>query len=231
MSGQKFCEKCGASFSAKGASVAQANVATTMPNASAPTMKNSSAAAGSLFDPNRMAYVIKEKFWDWGSGPIYDATGKEIGKMHRKILSIRRRIEFQELNGTIAASIHQKLLSIRQTYDLHDGDNGPLIGRFSKSLFSILRPKFELVDPNGKIIMTAQGKFMGFDIELFRGSSKDPKDKIAEVHKADRWRDVFFSGAWDFSDTYGVKVIDPSIDRKLLMGFVITIDNVLFDKK
>jgi uncharacterized protein YxjI len=178
-----------------------------------------------------MAYVIKEKFWDWGSGPIYDASGKEIGKMHRKILSIRRRIEFQELNGTIVASIHQKLLSIRQTYDLHDGDNGPLIGRFSKSLFSILRPKFELVNEAGQILMTAQGKFMGFDIELFRGNSRDPKDKIAEVHKADRWRDVFFSGVWDHSDTYGVKVIDPAIDRKLLLGFVITIDNVLFDNQ
>jgi uncharacterized protein YxjI len=159
-----------------------------------------------------------------------DATGKEIGKMHRKVISIRSTIEFLELDGRISAKIDRKLIAIRPTYDIYDGD-GRQIGRFSKNLFSFLRPRFELKDETGKIIMTAQGKVMGWDFKIFQGESRSDNDVVAEVHKADRWQDVFFSGGWNFSDTYGVKVIDPNIDRKLLMGFVITIDNVLHDHK
>jgi len=220
-SGQTTCEKCGAKIGGA------AGATTSMPRT---TSAAPSAGAGGLFDPSRNVYVIKEKFWDLGSGPIYDAKGQQIGKMHRKILSIRRKIEFQELDGRTIASIQMKILAIRPTYDLTD-DKEQIIGRFSKTLFSFLRPKFELKDPNtGKILLNAQGKVFGFDFTVFKGESKDPKDMVAEVHKADRWRDVLFAGGWDFSDTYGVKITDPSIDRRLIIGFVITIDNVLHDK-
>lgn len=226
-SGQQFCEKCGASL-VEGVSVVH-NQTTNSASTSKPTTSVPPSSSGGLFDPSRNAYVVKEKFWDLGSGPIYDAKGQQIGKMHRKLLSIRKKIEFQEMDGRTIASIQMKIIAIRPTYDLYDaGDK--TIGRFSKTLFSFLRPKFELKDPTtGKILMNAQGKVFGFDFQIFRGESKDPKDIIAEVHKADRWRDVFFAGGWDFSDTYGVKVIDMSIDRRLLLGFVITIDNVLHD--
>ena len=60
-----------------------------------------------IFDLTRMEYVIKQKFWNWGNGPIFDAEGNEIGKIFRKILSIRHCIEFQELEGTISASIEK----------------------------------------------------------------------------------------------------------------------------
>ena len=218
--GQKFCEKCGATLPTSAPAGGKApSPQTTMPPR---------AVAGGLFDPSRTYYVIKEKFWDWGSGPIYDEKGQEIGKMHRKLLSIRKRIEFQELDGTICAYIARKLIAIKPTYDLHDPDETHL-GRFSKTLLSIFRPVFELYDPSGNIICSAQGKFMGFDFKIFKGKSKDDNDLVAEIHKADRWRDIFIGGAFDFSDTYAVKVIDSSIDRKLLLGFVIAIDNVLHD--
>jgi uncharacterized protein YxjI len=184
-----------------------------------------------LFDPRRLGYVIKEKFWDWGSGPIYDEHGNEIGKMHRKIFSIRKRIEFMELDGSISAYIAQKLLAIKPTYDLHL-PNETRIARISKTFFSFFRPKFYLKNSDGKEIMfTAQGKFMGFDFKIFRGQSVDDKDLVGEIHKIDRWRDVFFSGIMDMTDTYALKVIDPSVDRKYLLGLVIAIDNAVHDTK
>ena len=53
----------------------------------------------------------------------------------------------------------------------------------------------------------------------------------AEIRKADRWRDVFLGGIADFSDTYAVKILDPTLDRRTALGFVIAIDNILHDQK
>jgi len=38
-------------------------------------------------------------------------------------------------------------------------------------------------------------------------------------------------GMFDFSDTYAVQILDPEYDRRLLLGFVIAIDNSVHDKK
>ncbi len=97
-------------------------------------------------------------------------------------------------------------------------------------MFSLIRPHFEFEDPQThKIILSAQGEVMSWDYNIFRGRSKDQKDKVAEIHKADGWNNKFFVGSWNFSDNYGVKILDPSMDRRLLLGFIIIIDNTLFD--
>lgn len=230
--GQNFCEKCGSRLPTTDPmenpqeTAAPQNTQNFSPTShQTPHMNYTSRG---LFDPNHMSYVLKEKYWDFGSGPIYDTAGRQIGSMKRKLLSIRSRIELYEANGQLAGAINRKLIAIKPTYTLHDEyDN--IIGRFEKTLLSLIHPKFYLKDSNGNIVMTAQGKFMGFDFKIRKGSSIDDRDLIAEIHKADRWRDVFFSGGWDFGDTYGIKIHNPSVDRRLLLGFVIAIDNVLHD--
>ena len=60
-----------------------------------------------LFDESREYYLLKEKFWDWGSGEILDKEGKIVGYMHRQIFSLRAKIEFKEVdNATISAAIN-----------------------------------------------------------------------------------------------------------------------------
>ena len=53
----------------------------------------------SLLNPDRNYYVIKEKLWDWGSGDIYDESGATIGRMKRKLLSLRAEITVDEPDG------------------------------------------------------------------------------------------------------------------------------------
>jgi uncharacterized protein YxjI len=120
------------------------------------------------------------------------------------------------------------LIAIKPTYDLHAEDE-TLLARLSKTLFSILRPKIELKDQNGNVILTAQGKFMGFDFQIYKG--KDESAVVAEIRKADRWRDVFLQGLMDFSDTYALKIHDKALDRRIALGFVVAIDNMLHDNK
>ncbi len=178
-----------------------------------------------LFDFSRKYYVLKEKYWDWGSGPILDEHGNKIGSMSRKILSIRKRIDFKEVDGTISAYIEKKLIAISPTYDLRD-PQGNLIGRLSKAILTFIFPKFYLLNPRGKKIMVAQGSFMRFSFTV-----KDMKGNlIATIDKADKWRDIFIGNLFDFSDTYIVKIENPFVDRRLLLGFVIAIDNTFHDK-
>jgi uncharacterized protein YxjI len=214
--GQKFCEKCGAT--ADGASSAPVQVKVGKGTTSV------AAGHGGLFDQSRNFYILKEKYWDWGSGPILDETNKEIGKMHRKLLSLRAKIEFQEMDGTISASIKKKLVSVKPTHSLVDADD-KMLGRLKKTFWSFIRPKFYFEDAKGNKMFEAQGKFMGFNFTVTDMSGK----LLATINKADKWRDIFLKGLFDFKDTYALKIEDPDVDRRNLLGFVIAIDNTLHD--
>ncbi|MFQ6123164.1 MAG: LURP-one-related family protein [Candidatus Heimdallarchaeota archaeon] len=225
---QRFCSQCGAtvhladSAAMKIPSPADAEL---RPEPFAPT-RAGAPRPSALFDPAREYYFLREKYWDWGSGPIYDRAGNEIGHMHRRILSIRKLIEFKEAdNQTIAATINQKIVTIRPTYDIKDATDN-LRGRVKKKLTSVFRPSLWLEDHRGKKILKAQGNFMGFHFTI-----QDQKGNlVAEVEKADKWRDFFLNGIFDYGDSYGIHIKDPQVDRLLIVGLTIAIDNICHDQ-
>ncbi len=219
---QNFCEKCGSPIPASVRQVETAPIRTTL---AAPRSYPSSQPGG-LFDINRNYYILKEKYWDWGSGDILDEHNQIIGKMKRIILSIRRRVELQEVDGTIAATIHAKIVSARGAQDLKD-PQGNLIARIKKKILSFFRPVFFLEDPNGVQYFRAQGRFMGWSFKVYDVTTGNV---IAEIEKADLWRDVFLGGLLDFKDTYALRILDNETDRRILVGFVLSIDNVLHDR-
>lgn len=212
--GQKFCEKCGAKIDES------APVPSQIESVAKP------APSGGLFDINRNYYVLKEKYWDWGSGDILDEKGQPIGRMHRKIFSLRRKVELMELDGTIQATIHAKIVSARGSQDLKDPE-GNMIARIKKAILSVFRPKFFLESPDGEKWYEAQGKFMGWSYKV---TNFKTGELVAEIEKADRWRDIFLGGLFDFKDTYALRIHDNKTDRRILLGFVLSIDNVLHDK-
>jgi len=230
----KFCEKCGSPVKSSEQQSEQASTPITPSPMTTTPMDTTSITTlgfqpydrpGGLFDINRNYYVLKEGYWDWGSGDILDEKNQIIGKMKRIILSIRRRVELLEVDGTVSATIHAKIFSARGAQDLKD-PQGNLIARIKKKIFSIFRPKFFLEDVNGKRYFEAQGKFMGWSFKVTDMSG----NLIAEIEKADRWRDIFLGGLFDFKDTYALRILDNTTDRRILLGFVLSIDNVLHDK-
>jgi uncharacterized protein YxjI len=51
------------------------------------------------------------------------------------------------------------------------------------------------------------------------------------VGKSDFFRDLILGGTiFDFQDTYAVRVLDREYDRRLILGFVVAIDNSVHDK-
>ena len=222
---QKFCEKCGTAIkSSQEKNEKEITYIAPIPSSTIMGFQKYDHPGG-LFDLDRNYYILKEKYWDWGSGDILGKDGEIIGKMRRVILSIRRRVELLELDGTISATIHSKIISARGAQDLKD-PQGNMIARIKKKITSVFRPKFFLEGPNGQRFFEAQGKFMGWSFKVTDMSG----NLIAEIEKADRWRDVFLGGLLDYNDTYALRILDNQTDRRILLGFILSIDNVLHDR-
>ncbi len=190
-----------------------------------PITARQSRGTGKLFDPDRDFYVLHEKYWDWGSGDILDEQANLIGKMHRKWISLRGLIELKEMSGEVKATIHRKILAVRQTFDLKDKYGEP-IARFRRAILAIIHPKVYMENPAGDKVLEARGNFMRWDYEIWDVSDGH---KVAEIHKLDKWRDVFLGGIFDFADQYAVHIVDPNVDRRLVLGFALAIDNSMHD--
>jgi len=179
-----------------------------------------------LLSPGVNYFILKEKWWDWGSGDIYNEKGTPIGKMHRKVISLRALTEVTETDGTLVFTVNKKLVSIRASYMLKDAHEN-MLGRTNRKILTFFRPKLWLEDEDGKKLLEAQGNFLGRDFKI-----KDSKGNLkAKVGKSDFFKDLVFGGVFDYSDTYAVQILDSEYDKRLLLGFVIAIDNSVHDKK
>jgi uncharacterized protein YxjI len=182
-------------------------------------------AQAGLLSPELDYYVIKEAWWDWGSGDIFNREGSAIGKMHRRVISMRALTEMTELDGTQVFTINKKLISMRPSYMIKDAE-GNLLGRTNRKILTLFRPKLWLENEDGVKLLEAKGNFLGknFDVKAMDGNLK------AKIGKSDFFKDLVFGGLFDFSDTYAIKIMDPNYDKRLLLGFVIAIDNSVHDK-
>ncbi len=197
-----------------------------MSDASTSQMETNESAETELSSQRVDYFVLKEKWWDWGSGDIYDGKGIPVGKMHRKVVSLRALTEVTETDGTLVFTVNRKIVSIRASYIIKDAQENTL-GRTNRKILTLFRPKLWLEDEDGKKLLEAQGNFLGRDFKI-----KDSKGNLkAKIGKSDFFKDLVLGGVFDFSDTYAVQILDPEFDKRLLLGFVIAIDNSIHDEK
>jgi uncharacterized protein YxjI len=195
-------------------------------NVNVDVTKMNSVAGTGLLSPELNYYILKEKWWDWGSGDIFNQHGASVGKMHRRVISLRALTEVSEVNGIQVFTVNKKLVSIRPSYMIKDVE-GRLLGRTNRKILTIFRPKLWLEDSEGRKLLEAKGNFLGKNFEV-----KDMDGKLkAKIGKSDFFKDLVLGGLFDFSDTYAIKILDSSYDKRLLLGFVIAIDNSVHDKK
>jgi uncharacterized protein YxjI len=179
----------------------------------------------SLLDPTIEYYVLHEKVWKFGGGEIFNPAGEQVGAMKRKLLSMRAEISLEEPNGEVLCTINRKLISARPIYDVKLPDD-TMIGRAKAALIAF-RGSIMMYDANDNQVFKAQGGVTKWNFEI-----RDPKDKnrvFAVIKKADKFRDVFLP-AFNFKDRYVIHVVDPNVDRLMLLAYAVIIDNTYHDK-
>ncbi|MFX1351509.1 MAG: LURP-one-related family protein [Promethearchaeota archaeon] len=214
-----YCSKCGTEATDPGARFCN--------NCGAPLTeeaKESTHQTYGLLNPSNTFYLLHEQMWDWGYGDIYNEKGSVIGRMKRIILSLRRDIELQNPDGTIVGKVRRKIIALRPIFDIFDAE-GNMIGRTKQKLLSVFRPAIWLEDPEGNKLMKAQGNFMKWNFKI----TDEKKKLVAEIEKADKWRDVFLGGVFDFSDKYAIRIYGD-IDRLTVLGFAIAVDDAYHDQ-
>lgn len=222
---QEFCEICGAKFSSDIIMPTDKKFNNLTTNVNILTQLQS----GELFDLNRKYYIIKKKYKDSRDGAIFDENGQIIGKLSKiKIYKGKRdRVELRGLNGTIAATIHSKIISAYYAQELKD-PQGNIIAVIKKKMSSVFSPIFYIEDPSGYRWYEVQGKLRSWSYKV---KDLSTGEKVAEIEKAAKVRDLILPRTFDFKNTYVLKILDNITDRRILVGLTLSIIITLRDFK
>ena len=181
-----------------------------------------------LLSPSTKYYAFRVNLANWGNGPIMDERGTIIG-------SVR---------------------TIGKAADLcvFDGDGTPVLSIRKK----VLREKYELLDISEKRIARVHSKFLSSNLILYSFSSATPDNAfleeksvpegigsfyfdlvlgsgeiVAELRPVGTFPEIFGNIIFSFGDVYCVRVINPSVDRRFILGIVLVnewiIKNLLGD--
>ncbi|MGC9348852.1 MAG: LURP-one-related/scramblase family protein, partial [Anaerolineae bacterium] len=124
-----------------------------------------------------------------------------------RLISLRDRLSFQDLDGNELLHIKQKLVSLRPRYEIYRGDRH--YATVAKRLLSLIGARFEISVEDGKDL-TAKGNFLDYEYRFLRDD-----EEVAEVSK--RW--------FALTDIYGVE-IDDDVDDLLILASTVVIDMV-----
>ena len=153
-----------------------------------------------------MRYVMKQRLFtltdDYG---ITDADGKDVYYVDGKLLTIGKKLSFQDMEQKELAFIQQKLLNWGPTYEIwHEGELEAVV---KKELFTFFHCVFHVDEP-GHDALTAEGNFNDHEYAFTRTGKQ-----VASVSK--QW--------FTFADTYGVEVDDDE-DPVLILACTVVID-------
>jgi uncharacterized protein YxjI len=178
----------------------------------------------SIFGPQRLYYLIQDYRWAGEKSPIKAEMGQILGQLERHNLSVRRIVEIRENSGEIGLSIHHKILTMKQGYTLSTAD-GTLLGRVPTGLISLLKPKFILYTPDNLELLVARGNFFQHEYAItYENNQAMP---IAYVRQGKDLRNFLPEASINADHTFFIRIIDPTADRRLIMGLVLSIEDKL----
>ncbi len=159
-----------------------------------------------------MLYQLKEKIWTFNDNyTIRDKDGNNAYQVIGKVFSWGDNLSFQKMSGEEVFKIKQILLSFMPKYTITR--NGEELAEIRKE-FAWFKQKFVL-DVPGPNDYTISGSFWQREFEFLRG------DKVAAVVS---------KKFWNWSDTYGIDIIEGE-NEELILATAVVIDLVLFENK
>jgi uncharacterized protein YxjI len=184
-------------------------------------------ASAPLFDPSRVYYVLDRSGGGFGAGSLYDQKGHEIGHLYRRVISVRHSIEFREADNATVSAVLRKKFAAKDTMDIENGHERTL-ARVKMKIQKIENPAFWLEDLRGNLILFGEGDFEGFSFVVYDGS----KNAIAEIGKAEKWKNIFLSEAgFDTKNKHGIVIHrDIECDRRFILPLVIAVEEALHEE-
>jgi uncharacterized protein YxjI len=159
-----------------------------------------------------MRYVMKQRLFtltdDYG---ITDADGKDVYYVDGKLLTIGKKLSFQDMEQKELAFIQQKLLNWGPTFEITH--NEELVAVVKKELFTFFHCVFHVDEP-GHDALTAEGNFNDHEYVFTRAGQQ-----VASVSK--QW--------FTFADTYGVET-DEKEDPVLILACTVVIDECCHER-
>ena len=180
----------------------------------------------SLFDSNTTKYIIKWGLFNRVNPEIFDKNKNLIGKMHLSGI-MNKKVLLLDSSDTPVLTASKKNLALTRTYEVKDGKNNQVGIVKSKSIFYyrelVMKDsnsnqvlKMDILKPKWGRYLAYLDRCEGFEINEPNGK------KIAKVtiELENIEYDVVKT---DISYTWTMDVFESSFDRKVLLGFLISI--------
>ena len=151
-----------------------------------------------------MRYLMKQKLFAFGDDfRIRDESGRDVFFVDGKVLTIRNKLAFQDMQGNELAFIRQRLLALATSYDIYR--KGELYATVKKELFTFLGCRF-YVDIPGPDDLEASGNLLEHEYTFKRHGRE-----VASVSK--KW--------FSMTDSYGVDIAEGEDDVLILASTVV----------
>ncbi len=186
----------------------------------------------SLFDSKITKYIIKWGLFTHVNPEIFDGDKNLIGKMRLSGI-MNKKLLLLDSSDKIVLTANKKNLAITRTYEVKDEKNNQVGIVKSKSILNYMELvmkdsnsnqvlKMDILKPKWGRYLAYLDRCEGFEINEPNGK------KIAKVTTEDEDRKTEL-GKLEMSFTWTMDVFESSFDRKVLLGFLISIFSSNYD--
>ena len=186
----------------------------------------------SLFDSKTTKYIIKWDLFNRVNPEIFDGNKNLIGKMHLSSI-MNKKLLLLDSSDTTVLTASKKNLALTRTYEVTDEKNNQVGIVKSKSILYyrelVMKDSTSNQVLKMDILKPKWGRYLAYfdrceGLEIYEPNGK----KIAKVTiELERIENELGKG--DISYTWTMDVFESSFDRKVLLGFLISIHSSEYD--
>jgi uncharacterized protein YxjI len=159
-------------------------------------------------------YQMRQKLVAFGDDfYIENEAGQRVFKVDGKILRVRDKLVFKDMQSNKLCQIQERMLRVKDTMAIEDGD-GNEVAKVKKALITPLRDRWTVKIRSGPDL-EVQGNILDHEYEI-----KEGRHKVAQVSK--KWFRV--------RDTYGVEIA-PDQEDVVILAVTVALDNMAHSGK
>jgi len=165
---------------------------------------------------DRVRYVIKERFFRLGEdSDITDESGRTVLQVDGKVLTLRDLLVIRDPAGREIARVHRKLIALRPTYEVSVG--GREVAEVRKHFFTPFGDRFT-IDLPGPDDLEMSGNLLDHEFTIRRGDRTVATASKRWLTIRDTYSVDVALGEDDLPILFSVLALDPAEDRERKQG-------------